>query len=396
MSASGTEKRLKPWDWGLAVLLLWGVFAPSSLAGKPSPETVLVSLILLALLYAWVIVRYGLSGRFAVACGVVVIGAPLAFTGLVEGSRIAWGKSMFFVMLAMMYLPSLREIGVTKLTRWIFLAASAAVLAVAAAMIVVPDLVKAPLLGYYNAYYEELMPNMLRNAKPVGTFASHNVAALFYFFFFYLHLRSYMVTRRAVKVVGALAFLLTIALLKSNTALLFSGLAFAALITLLLRSKGGPPKLYAGLILLLVCVVAAAFSEKISEVIQKILSSDTNGLAGRFSRTGNLRGTLDYLLANPFEPVGFQYRGEIFYGDCGYLEMLIRGSAPLLLAAYGGLYLFMRNNVVSKLDKWVLLGVIGLMEVGFSTMISMRTQFLLPFVVVYLNGLEREGRRMGR
>lgn len=380
--------KLKTWDWGLALLLLWGVFSPTSIGGDPSSPLVLVSMILYLLLVAWALWRFGVTNAYAQVSGMLVIGLPLAFTFTASGTRVAWGKAMFFVMLAAAYFPKLRPLTITRRTRILFNAVSVVLLVIAATIMFAPSLIEEPLLRFYADFYPELMPNMLKAGKPVGTFTSHNVAALFYYLFFYLHARSYSVYSRFWNLLMALAFLAIIPFLKSNSGLAFAVFGFFEILYILYRSRGVTSKIFGLGLLLAAMSAAAAFNESIAAFVATIVGSKANGLAGRFASTGNLRGNIDYIVKYPFSPVGFQYKNELFYGDCGYIEMMIRGSLPMVLAAYGGLVAFLRQNLATKNDLRAVLTAIVVMEIGFSNLISLRFLFILPFLIVYLNGLE--------
>ena len=80
---------------------------------------------------------------------------------------------------------------------------------------------------------------------------------------------------------------------------------------------------------------------------------------------------------------------SLWYGDSGPIELLIRGSLPLLLAVYIGFWSFVRRSLVSKgMAIAVFLMYFGF-EIAYSNLLYLRTVCVLPFVIVYLNGLSR-------
>jgi hypothetical protein len=392
-----TEKRAaliqnaKPtsWAWGLAVLLAWGVFAPTSVNGRISVDLVLLSTVLLLLLDFYMLWRWDSINHVGQLAGLGVILIPGVVTVVSDAPRIAWGALMPFSLLAVMYFLNLRAIRLTRAVHLLFIAVSLALLVLAAVTVYDSSLIRFFLVDHYSAYYDALVPNMMRAGKPVGPFATHSIAALFYYLFFFLHLRSFSVLPRHYSLALALCFLATMYLLRSNAGLAFTAIGLAQLLFVLSRSRVAKAKIYAVAIAAAAGLFAWIYRDAIEAVIVPILSSNVNGLAGRFSQSGALRANIAFIWARPFSPVGFAQKTELFYGDCGYVEMLMRGSLPLLIATYGGLVSFLRRNLLSKYDARYLLIAIGVMELGFANLTALRFLFLMPFVVVYLNGLER-------
>lgn len=175
---------------------------------------------------------------------------------------------------------------------------------------------------YYWTFDPKLVRLMLSLHKPVLTFGSHALAGLFVYLFFFANWETYRARRST------------------------SGLVFA------------------------------------------------QRAAVRFASGGTLRGEINYLLSHPLSPVGLKRSesafevesGEHFFiGDSGPLEYLVRGSVPLLVLVYFGLYRFLRGNLAARAHLVVLFLVIIAFETGFSALGSSRTYFLLPFFVIYLN-----------
>ncbi|MEO7651366.1 MAG: hypothetical protein ABIZ80_12950, partial [Bryobacteraceae bacterium] len=114
------------------------------------------------------------------------------------------------------------------------------------------------------------------------------------------------------------------------------------------------------------------------------------GLLGRYSASGGLLGNLQYIADNPFSPIGLGLSRRLWYADSGPVEYIMKGSFPLLLSVYAGLFLFFRKNLVSKSRALFLFVVFVGFEVGYSNLQYFRTQYLLPFLIVYLNSLDRQ------
>ena len=67
---------------------------------------------------------------------------------------------------------------------------------------------------------------------------------------------------------------------------------------------------------------------------------------------------------------------------------MLKGSFPLLFTVYAGAFLFFRKNLFSRSRAVFLFLVFLGFELGYSNLQYIRTQCFLPFLVVYLNGLD--------
>jgi hypothetical protein len=148
-----------------------------------------------------------------------------------------------------------------------------------------------------------------------------------------------------------------------------------------------PLLIVAGLAIALTVPETTIVHEQLS-AIGDVLSLDTNGLRGRYSGQGALTSNLRYVASAPFSPVGAGFHPDLMYGDSGVIEFLLRGSVPLVLLIYTGLFVFLKSNLASRSQALFLFAVLLGFEIGFSNLLYFRTQFFVPFVVVYLNHLE--------
>ena len=108
-----------------------------------------------------------------------------------------------------------------------------------------------------------------------------------------------------------------------------------------------------------------------------------------FCRDFVLRQDLRYIDEHPLQGVGIGYSEALWYGDSGPIELLIRGSVPLLLAVYVGFWSFLKRSVISKPVAVALFLIYFAFEIAYSNLLYLRTVCVLPFVIVYLNGLNR-------
>jgi hypothetical protein len=145
-------------------------------------------------------------------------------------------------------------------------------------------------------------------------------------------------------------------------------------------------------VVVLTCVLVFGESTRASlwSAISPLFTSNVNGLAARYARNGSLAPNIEYILAHPWTPVGVRYSEDLWFVDSGPVEHMLRGSLVLVVAVYFGLFRFLRENLRSLAHCLILLGVYFAFESGFSNLIYLRTLYLTPFIITFLNGVSRD------
>jgi len=253
------------------------------------------------------------------------------------------------------------------------------------------------LQDHYTYFYPELLATMFALRKPVLTFGSHSVAAFYTFLFFWMNLKTFEREKRWVYLFLAVTQTVFSLFLFSFTSFFFFACELVMLISLLLQ-RGRQSTIRFAFVLVVVVISAVGMLPRMSiydpewnyhlvDYATSFLTSTENGPVGRYSSGGDLAADLKYLGENPLRPVGLSKPNSLFFMDSGPVEYLLRGSLPLLLLIYGGLYIFLCDNMTARRDALALFIVIVLFETGFPILLHLRTLYLLPFFVVYMNGL---------
>lgn len=383
-------RRLSPWI--IASLTVIGLYFPTSIEGRISTELLIAASAAMGIGLLSLVIACGIAGalQFAIAASVfVIIGIATLFSPFTE---IAYGALMPISLLTALLCVQLRWIpGTTALQRTFTIINWVNLLAVVLIVAEVRE-VSRLLIDSYSAFYPELVPSMLGAGKPVLTFATHSLAGFFFYLFFYMCLRSYVVTGRRLHYLFAFSYVVVLILVNSFSSYMFAALAVLQLLFRFNKRRplliALPALIVAGLAIALAVPETTIVHEQLS-AIGNVLSLDTNGLRGRYSGQGALTSNLRYITSSPFSPVGAGFHPDLMYGDSGVIEFLLRGSVPLVLFIYTGLFLFLRRNLVSRSQALFLFAVLFGFEIGFSNLLYFRTQLFLPFVVVYLNHLER-------
>jgi hypothetical protein len=385
-------------DDAVVMLLLGvGLYIPTSIAGERSDRFILMSfaILLAVLLYlAW---RHGTRPGAVALISLPIMVVMSACTLSIRAFRIGWGVFAAFTLLALVLALDLRSVRPGRFARAAFVIANLLNIACGIAIIVGNEWTDQFLAAFYSSFYPELLPAMLGLHKPILTFGTHSLAGLFLYLFFWLNWETYKQRRSALALSFALSELILLLAVTSFTSFALGALALAQIgIWLWKRSR----RAFAATILCILLTVligerlldeGIGSFEELQEIDgTSILSGDFSGPLVRYGEGGSLRGAITYLFEHPLSPIGFSTPSYIYIVDSGPLEYLLRGSIPLLVLVYYGLYRFLRHNLASRTHALTLFLVIVAFETGFTALSYFRTAYLLTFFVIYLKQLAPE------
>ncbi|MGH9517613.1 MAG: hypothetical protein ACRD3P_18250 [Terriglobales bacterium] len=377
-----TNMKYLPW-----LLLLIGIYFPSSSAGNPSDALLYAHFAFSCTLVGWVAYKYGISensfmGVFLVT--VVLIAFTLLF-GIHNMPRIGMGNLPVFVALPFVFSldPPKTRVGLTF--------ASLLNLVLGTFLVTGFEPLTSFFISHYNDFYADLLPTMLALHKPVLTFASHSIAGFFLYLFFWANWRDFRLRGSYLSLFCALGHVALCIALTSHTSLAMAALAIAEIAW---TSASLHPRITATAAVLLALAVWAFTPRDVRDAVSdgwqtaQTFWLDTNnetrsGFWGRFSRNGNMRDAMVYVSDHPFSPIGVSGHPDMMLGDSGILQDFVRGSAPLVLLIYGGLWYFLRRCLNLRTSVRFLF-VVLLFEVGYSVLIYQRTLCLLPLFVSWM------------
>jgi hypothetical protein len=375
----------------ICLLLVFGLYFPTTASSHLSIFSVSAYLIYLTLLSVLIFRRYGRPS--APVCIVLLSITPLllVFTFTSGLSTFRLGALLGYGVLSVLFITNLRDVGLPHWFGRLWLAVNIINILAGFAIVVGVQPVNDFIIAHYSTAYDELLPNMLALHKPVLTFGSHSIAAFFLYLFFWINLQAYKRKGQKWLMVFSLCYLFLTLCLLSVSALVFGAAGLfqlAAHIWSSMRHK----VLWATAALCLILATAAFWSPPIdwgasAGVVKSIVQDPGNGLAGRLLPGGTMYYDLQYLREHPFSPVGASFREGFVFGDDGPVEYLLRGSVPFLLLIYGGLFYFLRRNVILRSHAYFLFAAILLFELGITTLTSLRGLYLIPVFSVYLNSL---------
>jgi len=387
-----------------ACLLVVGLFFPSSINGEHSTPAILVAYAILIGLLTYVVWKQGIDRKALafVSLPILLVLVGTSLYGFIRGPfDLDGGLFVKFSVLALVLALDLRRSRSGAFVDFTFALANCVNIACGIAILVGSEWVTDLLPTYYWTSDPKLVPLMMSLHKPVLTFGSHSLAGLFIYLFFWINWQEFSLRGKRFSLLFALGYFVLLLGLASFTAFGFAALAAAQMA---ISSWKSNPRLTVAVALCVIATVSIlthALVEEIDDLGElpqiadtAFLNGDFSGPVSRYGINGSLRPAIMYLFDHPFSPIGLSRSASgldvsspthFFVGDSGPVEYLLRGSVPLLVLIYFGLYRFLRRNLVSRAHSTTLFLVILAFEAGFSALDSSRTFFLLPFFVVYLN-----------
>jgi len=377
-------------EFACALLLIAGLYLPTSVHEQQSSLFALLSFVVLLILFLYLAWKHGTRpGAVPIfTLPIMIILGASTLCALISGPfRFGWGVFALFGLLAMLLALDLRTVRSGRFVYAVFAVANILNIACGIAILVGNEWIAQFLPAFYSHFYPELVPNMIRVHRPVLTFSTHSLAGLFLYLFFWLNWETYKIRRTALSLFFAISELILLVALTSFTSLALATLALAQIFLWLWKRSRNV------FVAAMLCVVVIVMFggrlvrdqlDELPELGVTLLNTDNNGPLVRYGPGGDLRPTMAYLYNNPLSPIGFATPSYLYIVDSGPLEYLLRGSLPLLVFIYFGLYRFLRYNLALRSHALTLFLVIIAFETGFTAFTYFRTLYLLPFFVIYL------------
>jgi hypothetical protein len=377
----------------LISVLVMGMFLPTSINGQRTNSLNYVNFFIALAVYTVLIFRLGYVSQKKVWAFCAIVGLMILFT--LTTSLVAYSLSVgiLYMVAGVLFCIDIKNIRVGPGIGIAFIIVNAINIAMGIGMAAHSGLVDDFVAKNYAYFYDQLLPRMLIEGKPVLTFSTHSLAGFYLYVLFYLCLRTYLTKRQIVYLVFALAYLGLCFLLQSSSGYLFLIIGLVVLArALLIGQKAGYVFLAAAALFTLswfidLFNVQAALSDAFGSISFR-LDQNTSGFNGRYSLNGVLTQDFRYIQNHPFSPIGMASGPEVWLSDSGYMVNWLRGSIALTIAFYGSFYFFVRGGLLNKRVGWSVLSIFLLFEIAFPNLLYVRTLFLLPFAVIYLNYLE--------
>ena len=371
-------------------LALFGFYLPSSIGGVISKPLTMVALVgMCGFLIALLAGRHSVGRPSAVVHGLGMVGVLIFATLMSPFNQISPGVIVLYVGIALLFCLNLRDLRSPRLVVPAFAAIS--ILSMAAGLLIALDSpwIDNLLKTHYQAFRPDLLESMLDRDKPILTFATHSMAAFMIYLLFFMTLRTYAIRGGRIWLAAMAVYMVLLLALTATTAYFMLGLAVVQLGLLITRRHPRVifPLAATTMLLTLIVVVWSGVEARAvtDELTLRLIGDREHGFIARYATKGLLATNFRFLAQHPIEPIGFGYSTALYLGDSGVVVTLLRGSLPLLFLTYGGLFVFLRQNLTSQRTAlWLWLVTIAF-EVGFTPLQYFRFVAFLPFAVVYLN-----------
>src|SRR5579864_1602489 len=388
----------------LVILLLTGLYFPTSINGEHNIAIVVVAFAILFTALAFLAGKYGIDLKTAVLISlpIMIVLTGCTFWGLVSRPfEIDAGLFIKFCALTLILTLNLRTLRPGPFVEAVFALTNSVNIMGGIAILAGNEWIADFIPKYYWTSDAGLMPRMLSLHKPVLTFGSHALAGFFLYLFFWVNWERYRSSRSRLALLFALCYFILLLGVASFSSIMLGFFAVAQMAVCFWRR----PSRQMAAIALGVAVIIVGLSGFVVSLIDGLsdwpqfaegvfLNSDMSGPLSRYGPDGVLRSEVNYLFSHPLSPIGFERcqstfdvssPKHFFVGDSGPLEYLVRGSVPLLFFIYLGLYRFLQRNLLVRTQALMLFLVFITFETGFSVLSASRTYFLLPFAIIYLN-----------
>lgn len=377
----------------MVVFLLLGLYYPTVAGGSFTALSLAVFLICLALLATLI---FSGSARKNISAAILLLSiVPLlfVFTALSPLPELRLGASVGYGALSVFLLTDVRDISLQRWHHRLWTAVNIANLVAGIGILLGTQIVDDFIVANYSYSYDGMVRNMMTFHKPVVMFGTHSIAAFFWYLFFWINLEGYRLTRRRMLMFLAICNLLLSLSLLSVTGVILFCIGIVQLMIVAWMAVKNKFVVAAAACVLLGSLFTWGVQVNWRDLYdggKKILQNPEGGLMARYLPGGTMYPDLEYLSAHPFWPVGFSYKTDLLVGDSGIIEYVTRGSVVLLFLIYGGLYFFLRRNLILRSHAWFLFCVLILFETGITALTYFRTLFLLPTFIVYLNSFQRQ------
>ncbi|MGQ9778255.1 MAG: hypothetical protein ACUVRM_00050 [Bacillota bacterium] len=389
-NGSPVQTKIVPSIVGL--LLVVGLFFPTSRASIIVTEYSIIAGMFLAFLLGLLFLRPGGRNRaHTILNSAFLLGIILLATLFSPCQAFSYGSLLYYSLLALLYCINLRDIPLTSGLQILFRLVSLTSLAILTLIVLDWQPIDKFIINNYSYFYNELVVNMLnpKNNIPILSFTNHSAAAFFFYLFFVLNFRSFQLQprKRWFDLIIASAFIPFMIRLQCVTSYLLVVLAFFQIILYFIKVFQTNSILISLLMAFLAMTPFLSFYEMTKKVIT-ILKVPSKGFLGRYSSMGVLAEEIRYISTHPLRPIGLGFSRFFLYGDSGLVDCLLRGSFPLLLSVYAGLFFFFHENLRSRREAFAVFLLFTLFELGFCNLVYLRTLYFLPFLVVHLNGVK--------
>lgn len=375
----------------LSVLFLIGVFFPTSMYGSISATFLRAAFVISCSVMAYLVWKLGYDQEMLLGCALPMAILLSIFTLTSGLPHIDIGPLLTFLAVGLMYCLRLKKFPIGNYRR-ILNIFSIANIVLGFGVILGWGGLNNFLISWYSNWLDNMMSAMVDAHMPAFTYTAHHIAAMFIYFFFWMNLKTFKESGYKFYLWMAIIHVFLCAAIQSHTSFVFAAIAFAELLWMLWEYSR---KLALASVIAVVFIVPWLLLNFTKDLVSwsdaaqfsyVMWTGDDTAFIGRYGINGNMHDAIVFLEEHPFRPIGSSYgTNTLMLVDSGPLEYMLRGSVLLIILMYGGLWYFLRRNLLSYRDCCRFFAIIIATEMGFGVMTYIRTFCLFPAFVIYLN-----------
>jgi len=386
-----------------AACALVALYAPTSTGGVISQPLYMLNVALVGgALAVMVVMRGRVWSAWQLGLAFLIVALPMVFTAVGEFTALSPGMAILFGCTATLFLVDVRDVRPGRLGLVALATIDIVTVVLGTALVLNVGAADAFVKTHYAFFYPHLLMLMLDwYNKPVLTFGTHSLSAFFYWLMFYLHLEGYRHTGRHILLLAGIYMLGLCASLWSTTGVIFTAVGVIQLLVLFTSRLSARWAVVGGLTFAAASVVlfvtlAPPVDDLVEIATRGVLGDRSAGLLARYAAEGNLAATMNYLIEQPWRPIGLTYSPDLFYGDSGFVMYALRGSVALPVFIYFALFVWLRHNLIDRRVALVVCAGIVAFEIGFTPLVFFRFFGVLPFLLIWWNEWQRLGQQPSR
>lgn len=333
--------------WLLVVAAYLSLLFPSSLDSDIEPILQIIQILVITFLLLLFSIRNGLN-KINLLIGSLILFFLIIFTVLSPFNYVAIGGLPTYILIIILLSTSKNSLSFGQNQLIHILIINIFIFILGFSTVHNNDTAVKFTESFYKIYDDNLFESMIIwHSKPITTFGTHSVAAVAYFCMLWLNFKASLMrhisnTLKLFFYGSVICYFILLYLLLSNSSILLLALAFSMVMIYILKRLTVIIKfLFGSLTISLILLVTNQVNDVATyswSVIEKIFSYDAGGFIARYTENGRLQPTYDYIINNPFLPVGLTYSENLAFGDNFIAEYVVKisiiGYALILIMLY--------------------------------------------------------------
>lgn len=213
------------------IFLFLGTYFPTSINGEINTDLMYLKLIIFISIASFLIIKQKSINKFNLISLVLVLAILNIFTLLSPSKEYAFGSLAFILGFYMMIFVNFENLKIEKISEKFFLFFNIVTLFIGFSITTGNLFIGNFIINLFSNHKSFLVSSMIERNKPVITFGSHSIAALFIFCLFYMNYKFFQTNHKKLNLLFSMMYLTLLFFLQSNSGFLFLFLGMLLLST---------------------------------------------------------------------------------------------------------------------------------------------------------------------